>query len=35
VLFEIYAVTIGEVTSRYAAPDLIHEFNVAGMVSPT
>jgi hypothetical protein len=32
VLFVIYVVTIGDVASRYAAPDIIFEFNVAGMV---
>jgi hypothetical protein len=32
VLFVIYIVSIGDVASRYAAPDIITEFNVAGLV---
>lgn len=32
VLFAIYAVSIGDVATRYAAPDIIYEFNVAGML---
>ena len=32
VLFSIYIVTIGDVATRYAAPDIIYEFNVAGLV---
>ena len=32
VLFAIYSVTIGDVAARYAAPDIIYEFNVAGLV---
>jgi hypothetical protein len=32
VLFVIYLVTITDVAARYAAPDLIYEFNVAGVV---
>jgi hypothetical protein len=32
VLFIIYIVAIGDVATRYAAPDLINEFNVAGLV---
>ena len=32
VLFVIYIVTIGDVATRYAAPDIIYEFNVAGLV---
>ena len=32
VLFAIYAVSIGEVATRYAAPDIIYEFNVAGLL---
>ena len=32
VLFAIYIVTIGDVAARYAAPDIIYEFNVAGLV---
>jgi hypothetical protein len=32
VLFAIYTVTIGDVATRYAAPDIIYEFNVAGLV---
>jgi hypothetical protein len=32
VLFVIYIVTIGDVAARYAAPDIIYEFNVAGLV---
>jgi hypothetical protein len=32
VLFAIYAVSIGDVATRYAAPDIIYEFNVAGLL---
>jgi hypothetical protein len=32
VLFIIYIVTIGDAATRYAAPDIIYEFNVAGLV---
>jgi hypothetical protein len=32
VLFIIYIVTIGDVATRYAAPDIIYEFNVTGLV---
>jgi hypothetical protein len=32
VLFTTYTVTIGDVATRYAAPDIIYEFNVAGLV---
>ena len=32
VLFAVYTVTIGDVAARYAAPDIIYEFNVAGLV---
>jgi hypothetical protein len=32
VLFAIYIVTIGDVATRYAAPDIIYEFNVTGLV---
>jgi hypothetical protein len=32
VLFVIYIVVIGDVASRYAVPDLIYEFNVAGLI---
>ena len=32
VLFVIYLVTITDVATRYAAPELIYEFNVAGVV---
>jgi hypothetical protein len=32
VLFIIYIVTIGDVATRYAAPDIIYEFNIAGLV---
>jgi hypothetical protein len=31
-LFAIYVVAIGDVAARYAAPDIIYEFNVAGLV---
>ena len=31
-LFAIYAVSIGDVATRYAAPDIIYEFNVAGLL---
>jgi len=32
VLFAVYAVLIGDVAVRYAAPDIIYEFNVAGLL---
>jgi len=32
VLFAIYVVAIGDVATRYAAPDIIYEFKVAGLV---
>ena len=32
VLFVIYIVTITDVATRYAVPDIIYEFNVAGLV---
>lgn len=32
VLFAIYIVAIGDVAARYAAPDIIYEFNLAGLV---
>lgn len=32
VLFAIYAVSIGDVATRYAAPDIIYEFNIAGLL---
>lgn len=32
VLFAIYAVLIGDVATRTAAPDIIYEFNVAGLL---
>jgi hypothetical protein len=32
VLFAIYAVSIGDVATRYAAPDIIYEFNFAGLL---
>jgi hypothetical protein len=32
VLFAVYVVTIGDVASRYAAPDIIYDFNVAGLL---
>src|SRR5476649_224379 len=32
VLFVIYIVSIGDVATQYAAPDIIYEFNVAGLV---
>ena len=32
VLFAIYAVLIGDAATRYAAPDIIYEFNVAGLL---
>ena len=32
VLFAIYAVSIGDIATRYAAPDIIYEFNVAGLL---
>ena len=35
VLFVIYAVAITDVAARYAAPELIYEFNVTGLVACT
>jgi hypothetical protein len=32
VLFVIYAVSIGYVATQYAAPDILNEFNVAGLI---
>ena len=32
VLFAVYAVSIGDVATRYAAPDIIYEFNIAGLL---
>ncbi len=32
VLFAIYIVTIGDVATRYAAPDIFYQFNIAGLV---
>jgi hypothetical protein len=32
VLFAIYAVSIGDVATRYAAPDILYEFNIAGLL---
>ena len=32
VLFAVYAVMIGDVATRYAAPELIYEFHVAGLL---
>ncbi len=32
VLFAIYIVAIGDVAARYAVPDIIYEFNIAGLV---
>jgi hypothetical protein len=32
VLFAIYVVTIGDVATRYAAPDLIYQFNVSSLL---
>jgi hypothetical protein len=32
VLFVIYIVSIGDVATRYSAPDIITEFNIAGLV---
>lgn len=32
VLFAIYVVSIGDVATRYAAPDIIYDFNVAGLL---
>lgn len=32
VLFAVYAVVIGDVATRYAAPDIMYEFNVAGLL---
>jgi hypothetical protein len=31
-LFAIYAVTIGDVATRYAAPEIIYEFNITGLL---
>src|SRR5271170_2866766 len=32
VLFAIYAVSIGDAATRFAAPDIIYEFNVASLL---
>jgi hypothetical protein len=32
VLFAIYAVSIGDIATRYAAPDIVYEFNVAALL---
>jgi hypothetical protein len=32
VLFIIYIVSIGDIATRYAAPDLIYQFNITGLV---
>jgi hypothetical protein len=32
VLFVIYIVVIGDVAARYAVPDIIYEFNIAGLI---
>jgi hypothetical protein len=32
VLFAVYAVAIGDIATRYAAPDIIYEFNIAGLL---
>jgi hypothetical protein len=32
VLFAIYAVSIGDAATRFAAPDIIYEFNIAGLL---
>ena len=32
VLFAIYAVSIGDVATRYAAPDILYDFNVTGLL---
>ena len=32
VLFAIYIVSIGDVATRFAAPDIIYEFNIAGLL---
>src|SRR5579863_8869406 len=32
VLFAIYVVSIGDAATRYAAPDIIYEFNVSGLL---
>jgi hypothetical protein len=32
VLFAIYAVAIGDVATRYAAPDILYDFNVTGLL---
>ncbi|HLI98152.1 MAG TPA: OpgC domain-containing protein [Bradyrhizobium sp.] len=32
VLYAIYVVLIGDVATRFAAPDIIYEFNIAGLV---
>jgi hypothetical protein len=31
VLFAIYAVSIGDIATRYAAPDILYEFNIASL----
>ena len=33
VLFAIYAVSIGDAASRYAAPDIIYQFNMPGLLT--
>src|SRR5579872_7555904 len=32
VLFAIYAVSIGDVATRYAAPDILYQFNIASLL---
>jgi hypothetical protein len=32
VLFAIYAVSIGDIATRYAAPDIVYEFNVVALL---
>ena len=32
VLYAIYVVTVGDVATRYAAPDIVYEFNMAGLL---
>src|SRR5579872_6910243 len=32
VLFAVYAVAIGDVATRFAAPDVMYEFNIAGLL---
>jgi hypothetical protein len=32
VLFAVYVVSIGDVATRYAAPDILYEFNIASLV---